>query len=170
MAKISSEIILSRRQSISSNQLVSKLTLLILWCDKYNDQSLNTHTQTLQTFFGFWSIFLVSTASMASLAPRNSVSDEWSSRKVLKFATSQDFSGPRMVSVDQKGETGWGLQDSREVCAAVNDNFKRLNSKSWQTEIYWKLKVKYVQCLLCLCKWNGRLDEINQTPYSQQEV
>lgn len=63
-----------------------------------------SHTGTTPTFNGFFSLsFLVSTASMASLAPRNSMPDERSSKKVLKFATSPNVSEPRMVSVRQRG-------------------------------------------------------------------
>lgn len=62
-----------------------------------------SHTGTTLTFNGFFSLsFLVSTASMASLAPRNSMPDERSSKKVLKFATSPKVSEPRMVSVRQR--------------------------------------------------------------------
>lgn len=49
-------------------------------------------------------ILLVSTASIASLAPRNSTPDVGSNRKVLKLATPLNLSGPRMASVNRKEE------------------------------------------------------------------
>lgn len=47
---------------------------------------------SVSTLCGGWFILLVSTANMASLAPRKSMPDERSSRKVLKLATSANVS------------------------------------------------------------------------------
>lgn len=52
---------------------------------------------SVPTFRGGLSRSLVSTHNKASLAPRNSIPDERSRRKVLKLAASPNFSGARTV-------------------------------------------------------------------------
>lgn len=53
------------------------------------------------TFCGFWLILLVSTDSMASLAPTYSTPEERSRRKVLKLPASLNTSGPRSLGSGQ---------------------------------------------------------------------
>lgn len=59
------------------------------------------------TFCGFWLILLVSTDSMASLAPTYSTPEERSRRKVLKLAVSLNTSGPSSLESGQ-GNRGSG--------------------------------------------------------------
>lgn len=61
---------------------------------KCND-SLIMQALICPTICGFWLSLLVSTDSMASLAPRYSMPEDWFKRKVLKLAVPLNTSGPR---------------------------------------------------------------------------
>jgi len=80
---------------------------------------LENDTHNLLTPSGGLSRLLVSTDSMASLAPRNSMPDERSSRKVLKLVTPPNPSGSR-TSVERRKKRGVRFEVSEDELALLS--------------------------------------------------
>lgn len=132
------------------------LTLLFLFVSLHFNQSHN-----LPTFCGAWPSSLASTASMASLAPRNSMPVEGSSRKVLKLPTPLNSAGPRIFwSAEQRekrGEVRFSTSGGQSCCCRPS----KIGFKGRARAVYWKPwaanpKDKHVQWLIRVCRCENK--------------